>query len=135
MASRHENGKMSLNFPKLSQIPTKFYEAAASMNNSEAENNPGTISATERLQAARLNKLRKIEERGIDPWGGYFPNRTLIQAVRGQCTEIKYRLASGNEIALPDLESDNPVDYANGKRSKALVKKLAPRYVWRDASC
>ena len=36
------------------------------------------------LEAARREKLRKIEEMGIDPWGGRFDDRSLIGDVRAR---------------------------------------------------
>ena len=41
------------------------------MNPTEADSNSGQPLNV--LQAARLNKLRKIEELGIDPWVAIFP--------------------------------------------------------------
>lgn len=97
------------------------------MNNSEAENTSGQPQPLNVLQAARLNKLRKIEERGIDPWGGYFPDRALIKAVRAQSDQVKYRLATGAELALPDLDGETPVDYAKWKTEQGAGEELGPK--------
>ncbi|MGI6400710.1 MAG: lysine--tRNA ligase [Thermoguttaceae bacterium] len=40
------------------------------------------------LEAARREKLRKIEEMGIDPWGSRFDNRSYIGDVRAREDEI-----------------------------------------------
>jgi lysyl-tRNA synthetase, class II len=39
-------------------------------------------------EASRREKLRKIRELGIDPWGGRFDNRTPIAAIRARESEI-----------------------------------------------
>ena len=41
----------------------------------------------DRLEAARLDKLKKIEELGIDPWGQRFDNHTRISEARAKCPE------------------------------------------------
>jgi len=42
------------------------------------------------LEAARREKLRKIEELGIDPWGSRFEGHSPIGDVRNRESEIKY---------------------------------------------
>ncbi len=49
------------------------------------------------LEAARREKLRKIEEMGIDPWGSRFDNRSYIGDVRARESEI----VEGEPIKLP----------------------------------
>lgn len=49
------------------------------------------------LAAARREKLRRIEEMGIDPWGSRFDNRTYIGDVRAREKEI----IAGEPIKLP----------------------------------
>jgi len=41
----------------------------------------------DRLEAARLEKLRKLEELGVDPWGQRFDDHQAIGAVRERCPE------------------------------------------------
>ncbi len=55
---------------------------------------------------ARLDKLRRLREAGIDPWGGRFDDRSMISAVRERATEIKFRIADGTEIDLPEIGPD-----------------------------
>jgi lysyl-tRNA synthetase class 2 len=57
------------------------------------------------LEMARRAKLSKIAEMGIDPWGQRFDERLAIGDVRGRAGEIKYRLESGEELDLPDLDN------------------------------
>lgn len=49
------------------------------------------------LEAARREKLRKIEEMGIDPWGARFDDRSYIKDVRVRENEI----IAGEPIKLP----------------------------------
>ena len=49
------------------------------------------------LEAARREKLRKIEEMGIDPWGGRFDDRSYIADVCKRESEI----VAGEPIKLP----------------------------------
>ena len=56
--------------------------------------------------AARREKLNKIREMGIDPWGSRFDDRLLIRELRERADQVKYRLESGEEIELPELDED-----------------------------
>lgn len=78
-------------------------------------------------QAARLNKLHKIEELGLDPWGGYFPDRQWIDAVRCRFAEIQYRLNDGTQLELPDFVGDPPVNYQQWKTEKGAGEEIGPR--------
>lgn len=62
------------------------------------------------LEAARREKLRKISEMGVDPWGQRFDDRLAIGEVQGRAGEIKYRTESGDEVDLPDLD-EMPDDF------------------------
>jgi lysyl-tRNA synthetase, class II len=55
-------------------------------------------------EAARREKLRKIAEMGIDPWGGRFDDRIHIGEIRSRAGEIKFRAESGECIDLPDFD-------------------------------
>ncbi|MFN9912096.1 MAG: hypothetical protein ACK53L_05910, partial [Pirellulaceae bacterium] len=62
-------------------------------------------------QAARLAKLRKIEARGLDPWGFRWDHRTLNRDLRAMAGQVQYRTAAGEVIDLPQLEGEGAVDY------------------------
>ena len=47
-------------------------------------------------QAARLEKLKKIEALGLDPWGQRFDNRLFIEQVRGKASEVQFRKSDGS---------------------------------------
>jgi len=57
------------------------------------------------LEASRRDKLQKLTERGIDPWGGRFDDRQWIRDIRAAASEIKFRKEDGDEVALPDIDS------------------------------
>ncbi len=51
--------------------------------------------------AARREKLRRIAEMGIDPWGGRLDDILSVADVRGRLSEVKYRTEDGRELDLP----------------------------------
>jgi lysyl-tRNA synthetase class 2 len=52
-------------------------------------------------ETSRREKLRKIEDLGIDPWGGRFEERAYIGDIRGRADEIQFRKEDGSVIDLP----------------------------------
>jgi len=56
--------------------------------------------------AARREKLRKLIELGIDPWGGRFDDHQAIGAIRHRTGEIFYQTEAGEQIVLPDEGTD-----------------------------
>lgn len=63
----------------------------------------------DRLRKIRREKLAKIAEMGIDPWGQRFDDRDLIGDIRGRIGEVKLRLEDGREIDLidPSTQADD----------------------------
>ena len=59
-------------------------------------------SDDDRLEKARRDKLAKIAEMGIDPWGERFDNRDWIGDLRSRVDEVKLRLEDGTEVDLVD---------------------------------
>jgi lysyl-tRNA synthetase, class II len=59
-------------------------------------------------EAARRDKLQKIVALGHDPWGSRFDDHTPIAAIRARAAEIKFRLADGCDVSLPDLNAAEP---------------------------
>jgi lysyl-tRNA synthetase class 2 len=81
---------------------------------------------------ARLNKLRRIEAAGIDPWGHFFPDRSWINRVRQQSSEILYKLADGSVLKLPDLEhvdadGNRAIDYRQWKSDAGDGEEIGPQ--------
>jgi len=56
--------------------------------------------------AARREKLEKIRQLGIDPWGGRFDDRLLIRELRAQADQVRYQLENGDQLELPELDED-----------------------------
>jgi lysyl-tRNA synthetase, class II len=59
-------------------------------------------------EAARREKLRRIEELGHDPWGGRFDDRSLIGNIRARADEIKFAKSSGEVVELPENPASDP---------------------------
>ncbi len=71
--------------------------------------------------------MQKIVDMGVDPWGHYFPDRQLASAVRQLAGNIRYRLQSGEELQLPDLESEPKVDYRQWKSEQGAGEEVGPK--------
>ncbi len=78
------------------------------------------------LRAARLEKLRKIEELGIDPWGQRFDNRKMIASVRSMCNEIQFEKTDGTKLDLPVFSDETPVDYKAWKAEQGEGHEVGP---------
>jgi lysyl-tRNA synthetase, class II len=84
-------------------------------------NNPSTLAETPDStdpRIARREKLRKIAERGLDPWGSRFDDRLLVDEVRPRAREIKFRFADGHELDTPDFLGGVEVDYRAWKEER-----------------
>ena len=57
-------------------------------------------------RVARREKMRQIEEQGLDPWGSRFDDRSLVSECRDRQTEIQWTREDGNAIPLPDLTTE-----------------------------
>jgi lysyl-tRNA synthetase class 2 len=55
-------------------------------------------------ESSRREKLERIAELGLDPWGTRFDDHAAIADIRARATEIVYKTPDGREIVLPDLE-------------------------------
>ncbi|WP_146675456.1 lysine--tRNA ligase [Pirellula sp. SH-Sr6A] len=81
-------------------------------------------------QAARLEKLHKIEALGLDPWGQRFDERSFIRSVRELADQVKYRKEDGTLVELPDLEqlaaAGTPVDYKAWKGEQGPGEEIGP---------
>jgi lysyl-tRNA synthetase, class II len=99
------------------------------------DSGPASSPASEHLnekglnthQQARLNKLRKIEERGVDPWGGYFPDRQWVEEIRGRAGEVQFQRADGSLLPLPVLEGEGAVEYKQWKSEVGPGEEIGPR--------
>jgi lysyl-tRNA synthetase class 2 len=79
------------------------------------ERNPQQPTSTEAaLEAARRDKLRKIQELGVDPWGHRFDDHQPIGQIRGREGEIAVEPAGGSETGQPP-EQHGPTVRAAGR--------------------
>src|SRR5262245_25227565 len=65
---------------------------------------PSDISAAgANWESSRREKLERIAQLGIDPWGSRFDDQAAIASIRARATEIMLKTEDGREVALPDL--------------------------------
>ena len=76
---------------------------------------------------SRLAKLQKIESLGIDPWGHHLPDRIWNADARRRAGEVRFKLADGSEIDLPNFEAaSDPVDYREWKQQAGQGEEIGP---------
>src|SRR5439155_26243311 len=80
-----------------------------------------------RLEAARREKLRKISELGVDPWGGRFDDRTLIGDIRDRRGEIRYARALGGPIEVPDRDKQPELDFRGWMQDQGKGEWSGPK--------
>lgn len=76
-------------------------------------------------RVARREKLRQIQEMGIDPYGSRFDDRTLIGDCRKRSGEIQFRTNEGEILELPDFDSDD-LDYRQWKSDNGPGEEIGP---------
>ena len=91
----------------------------ATVMTDETENPAGDDDSP--LEAARREKMARLVELGIDPWGGRFDDRTMIGDIRARDSEIVYRTEDGKVHQLPDF--DHVADDFNFRQWKADLGK------------
>ena len=78
-------------------------------------------------EASRRENLKRLVELGIDPWGTRFDQRLLIRDVRARAEEVKYRLASGELLELPNWTQEPPPDYRQWKGAQGAGEEIGPQ--------
>jgi lysyl-tRNA synthetase, class II len=78
-------------------------------------------------ESARREKLRKIVQMGIDPWGGRFDNRSHIEDIRARAGEIKFRTETGEYLDLPDIDSQTEIDFREWLGQQGAGQLEGPR--------
>ena len=63
------------------------------------------------LEKSRRDKLQRIQELGVDPWGGRFDGRQSIRELRDRIGEVKFQSEAGEQIELPDPEADPDLNF------------------------
>ncbi len=64
---------------------------------------PATTTTGGNWESSRREKLERITQLGLDPWGLRFDDHAAITAIRGRANEIKYKTQDGRQVPLPDL--------------------------------
>ncbi len=77
-------------------------------------------------QASRLEKLKKIESLGIDPWGHRFDGRVLIRDVRQRTSEISFHKPNGETVHIPDDIGGASFDYRAWKSEQGAGEEKGP---------
>jgi len=83
-------------------------------------------SGAEALEAARREKLRKIRELGIDPWGGRFDGHTPIAEIRRRENEIV--------VEPPEQGQRSPVQHGPKVRAagRIVLQRKAGKLIFVD---
>ena len=79
------------------------------------------------LERARREKLQRLQQLGIDPWGGRFDHRLPIGQIRRRADEIRFQSATGESIALPDLEAQPDLDFRSWVAEQGPGELSGPR--------
>ena len=90
-------------------IISAFRIMAPSMTNAPEQPEPiaDTATSPSALEAARREKLRKLQALGLDPWGQRFDDHQPVGDIRGRLGEIVLvNQASGERIPFPTDGSD-----------------------------
>lgn len=70
-----------------------------------------TAQESDNLEKARRDKLCKIKQLGIDPWGSRFDNRMAIGTIRQRIGEVRFHLEDGIAVDLPDPAKDTSLNF------------------------
>jgi lysyl-tRNA synthetase, class II len=93
--------------------------------NEPAENLPESTST---LEAVRREKMAKLVELGIDPWGGRFDDRLPIGEIRARAGEVVYELEDGKKLPLPNFDAAAPdFNFRQWKADQGKGKIVGPR--------
>ncbi len=86
---------------------------------------PAPAEGTEGVhEAARRDKLRKLIDLGIDPWGQRFDDRTMIGDIRARTSEIAFHKETGETVTIPAREIQPELDFRKwlGEQGKGELK-------------
>lgn len=73
------------------------------------------------LEAARREKLRRLVDLGVDPWGGRFDNRSLIGDICTRAAEVHFRKESGESLPVPPVVRQEIADPKTGRPTTQWV--------------
>src|SRR5262245_45103909 len=78
-------------------------------------------------EAARREKLRKIEALGVDPWGSRFDDRSLIRELRARAGEIRFVKENGQAVDLPDRTAQPDLDFRGWLQDQGKGEMTGPK--------
>ena len=90
--------------------------------------NDRSTGGGEVLEAARRDKLRKIRELGVDPWGGRFDGRLPIGEIRAREKEIVVEPTGQRETGKPPAAHGPKVRAAG----RIMLRRTAGKAVFLD---
>lgn len=79
------------------------------------------------LEQARRQKMAKLEELGVDPWGSRFDDRTLIGDIREQESQIVYRKEDGEALPLPLVDPEEPHGFRQWLADQGAGEMVGPQ--------
>ncbi len=81
------------------------------------------------LESNRREKMARLVELGIDPWGGRFDDRAQIADIRAAASEICYELEDGTSLPLPDFDGQGPdFNFRQWKADQGKGKIVGPQF-------
>ena len=89
-------------------------------------------------RVARREKMRQIEELGLDPWGNRFDDRSMISDCQARQGEIQWTKEDGTVVPLPDLTSEDfdfrqwKSDHGPGQQTGPIVRVAGRIMLSRD---
>lgn len=89
------------------------------------EQEPNETHDPGELLAARRAKLQRLQDRGVDPYGYRFDDRSFLGDIRDLASQIRFRLESGEEIELPDLRAEG-FDFRQWKSDQGIGQITGP---------
>jgi lysyl-tRNA synthetase class 2 len=89
-----------------------------------AERQPEDASSSQ-LEAVRRDKLRRLREMGVDPWGGRFDDRLLIGAITARAGEVKFQQEDGSQVEVPPLVKHEGLDPKTGRATTQWMVEVA----------
>ncbi len=94
------------------------------MNAAENLNDRPSEDELKDPRVARREKMRQLVERGIDPFGSRFDNRTLAGDAHARADEVRFVKATGETIALPQFGPES--DYRKWKADNGPGEETGP---------
>jgi lysyl-tRNA synthetase class 2 len=78
------------------------------------------------IEAARRDKLRRLGDLGVDPWGGRFDGRALIGEIYERAGEVQFRQENGESVPVPPLAKQETTDPKTGRPTTQWIVTGAP---------